>query len=321
MYCDHSAWREAVDVSPGCDKDLESNAERQRNRCPARRSRGRDRACAVRQTLHNGPDVRFLPPPFFFMVFACCTFSTPPSKSNGSHFGLPPRFIAIHRMTGLGGSFGIFTQAKLILRFIAVALKRQCHQNRWFLAAILCGKNNGGRKVRPRKKTIARGKRHFFDSAEAVKLFARLTVWYPRHLREQSPIFACAKKSAKNHWISWRTAPLTLTNWRITRQGLFVFNSQPAGLHCRLKPKTFWKNFANQERFWRDKDRVCEVARWLTLLPENQSIHRQLQGVYSARRTDSCFATWKFLSGSVDHNLFSSFYSFLVFIWIIFLRW
>ena len=66
------------------------------------------------------------------------------------------------------------------------------------------GKNNGGHKVRPRKKTIARGKGHFLDSAGAVKLFARLTVWYPRRLRKQSPVYARAKKkNAKNHWISW----------------------------------------------------------------------------------------------------------------------
>ena len=70
MYCDHSVWREAVGVSLACDKDLESNAERERNRCPARRSRGRDRARGVRQTLHCGPDVRFLPPPPFF--YGCC---------------------------------------------------------------------------------------------------------------------------------------------------------------------------------------------------------------------------------------------------------
>ena len=56
-------------------KDLESNAERQRSWFPARRSRGRDRARGVRQTLHCWPHVRFLP--LSFMVFAYCTSSTP----------------------------------------------------------------------------------------------------------------------------------------------------------------------------------------------------------------------------------------------------
>ena len=45
-----------------------------------------------------------------------------------------------------------------------------------FWQPFFVGKNNGGHKVRPRKKTIARAKRHFLDSAGAVKLFARLTV-------------------------------------------------------------------------------------------------------------------------------------------------
>ena len=78
MYSDHSVWREAVDVSLACDKDLESNAERQRSRCPARSSRGRDRARGVRQTLHCGSHVRFPPPPLSFMVVAYCTSLTPP---------------------------------------------------------------------------------------------------------------------------------------------------------------------------------------------------------------------------------------------------
>ena len=55
-----------------------------------------------------------------------------------------------------------------------LSLKQQCHDNQWFLAAILCGKN-GGHKARPRKSTIARRKRHFLDSAWVVKLFTRLT--------------------------------------------------------------------------------------------------------------------------------------------------
>ena len=68
MYCDHSVWLEAVDVSQACDKDLESNAERKRNRFPERRLRGTDRAQGARQTLHCGPDVFFLPP----FLYGCC---------------------------------------------------------------------------------------------------------------------------------------------------------------------------------------------------------------------------------------------------------
>ena len=54
-------------------------------------------------------------------------------------------------------------------------LKRQCHDNRWFLAAILCGKNNGCHRGRPRKTTISRGKPLLLNSFWAVKLFAQLT--------------------------------------------------------------------------------------------------------------------------------------------------
>ena len=65
MCCDHSVWRWTVDVPPTCQKDFESNAEWQRSRFPARWSRRRDRARGVRQTLHCGAHVRFLPPFFY----------------------------------------------------------------------------------------------------------------------------------------------------------------------------------------------------------------------------------------------------------------
>ena len=103
LYCDHSVRREAVDDSLACDKDLESNAERQRNRCPVRRLRGRDRARGVRQTLHCGPNVRFLPP-FFY---GCCkgalkTFSTQqPTAKRRWHTGSRQITEVKHRRAGL----------------------------------------------------------------------------------------------------------------------------------------------------------------------------------------------------------------------------
>ena len=86
-------------------------------------------------------------------------------------------------------------------------LKRQCHDSRWFLAAILFGENNGGHKARPRKTIFARLSLggevvHAADGAVMVRC--------PRHLREQSPLLARSKKSAKNHWISWH-CPLLLS--------------------------------------------------------------------------------------------------------------
>ena len=63
------------------------------------------------------------------------------------------------------------------------------------------GKNNGGQKARPRKTTVARGKRHFLDSAWPVKLFARLNELSWCDVRdtpgEQSPFFL-AQKMRKN---------------------------------------------------------------------------------------------------------------------------
>ena len=44
-------------------------------------------------------------------------------------------------------------------------LKRQCHDNRWFLATILCGENNGGHKARPREN----------DKCSRKTTFARLS--------------------------------------------------------------------------------------------------------------------------------------------------
>ena len=94
------------------------------------------------------------------------------------------------------------------ITFFAYILKRQCHDNRWFLAVILCGvgKNNGGHKARPRRTTVARGKRHFLDWAWQVKLFARLTELSWCDVRDtcvSSRLFFLAQKSAKKHWKSW----------------------------------------------------------------------------------------------------------------------
>ena len=74
-----------------------------------------------------------------------------------------------------------------------------------FWQPFCAGKNNGGHKARLQKTNIARGKRHFLDSAWPVKVLAAdraVMVRCPRHLREQSP-FSKYKKSAKNNWISW----------------------------------------------------------------------------------------------------------------------
>ena len=86
-------------------------------------------------------------------------------------------------------------------------LKRQCHDNRWFLRPSCVGKNNGGQKGRPRK-------RHFLEENDICSTLVlggealhaadlAVLVWRPRHLREQSPVYTRAQKSAKNHWISW----------------------------------------------------------------------------------------------------------------------
>ena len=105
------------------------------------------------------------------------------------HVAIPPS--SIDRMTRLGGDF---------------LFKRQCHDNRWFLAAILCGKNNGGHKTRPWKTTIAWGKQHFLDSAWAVKLFARLTELSWSDVRDtctSSHHYLLAQKRARKYGISW----------------------------------------------------------------------------------------------------------------------
>ena len=70
----------------------------------------------------------------------------------------------------------------------------RCHDNRCFFAAILCGKNNGGRKAKPRKTTFAR--LSFGD--EVVRATDQaVMIGCPRHLSEQSPFFARAKKAQK----------------------------------------------------------------------------------------------------------------------------
>ena len=104
-----------------------------------------------------------------------------------------------------------------------LTLKRQCHDNRWFLAAILCGKNNGGHKARPQKTTISRGKMTFARfswGGEAARAADRaVMVQCPRHLREQSPFFARAKKAQEI--TEYRdTAPLInikLLHWQASR--------------------------------------------------------------------------------------------------------
>ena len=77
------------------------------------------------------------------------------------------------------------------------ALKRQCHDNRWFLAAILCaGKVMAASKGSPRKTTFSGGKRHLRDSTWAAD--RAVMVWCPRHLREQSPFLLTQKKRRKS---------------------------------------------------------------------------------------------------------------------------
>ena len=87
-------------------------------------------------------------------------------------------------------------------------LKRQCHHNRWFFFShFVWGKVMAA--VRQN-----RGKRHLLDSSWAAKRFARLTravmVWYPRHLRKQSPFLLLAQKKPKKALNILRDCPF---NW------------------------------------------------------------------------------------------------------------
>ena len=59
------------------------------------------------------------------------------------------------------------------------------------------GKNNGGHKARPRKTTIARGKRPLLDSAGAVKPFARQMELISATFARAVAIFCSRKNSAK----------------------------------------------------------------------------------------------------------------------------
>ena len=78
-------------------------------------------------------------------------------------------------------------------------LKRQCHDNRWFFWQPFCvGKNNGGHKARPRKTTIARGNYICSTQLGRWSCSRDWPSWCPRHLREQLPFFARAKKAQKN---------------------------------------------------------------------------------------------------------------------------
>ena len=84
-------------------------------------------------------------------------------------------------------------------------LKRQCHDNRDFWQPFLWGRwwwpqgkatenDNCSRKTTFALLSLGRKVVRAADQA--------VMVWSPRHLREQSPFYARAKKS-KNHWISW----------------------------------------------------------------------------------------------------------------------
>ena len=77
------------------------------------------------------------------------------------------------------------------------------------------GKNNGGRKARPRKTTIPRGRRQLLDSAWPEKLFARLTELSWSDVRDTYPSsrrFLLVQKSAKKITENRDTASLTLTS-------------------------------------------------------------------------------------------------------------
>ena len=90
------------------------------------------------------------------------------------------------------------------------SLKRQCHDNRWFLAAILFGESNGCHKARPQQTTIARGKRHLHDSAWTLKLFIRLTEMSWSDVRDTcvSSRHFCPRKKKRKISLNIMTLPL-----------------------------------------------------------------------------------------------------------------
>ena len=86
-------------------------------------------------------------------------------------------------------------------------LKRQCHDNRRFLAAMLWGENNCGHKARLRKTTFAR----LSWGDEFVRATDRaVMIGCPRHLREQSPFFLLPQQKR----ISWH-CPFKVSPCRI----------------------------------------------------------------------------------------------------------
>ena len=136
-------------------------------------------------------------------------------------------------------------------------LKRQCHDNPWFLAAILCWENNGGHKARPQKTTISQGKQHFLDSAWAVKLFARPSKlsWSDvlDTLRKESALFPRANKAQKNHWLSWHHVFNLKNSDRFSRQHEFK----------RLTPERTYGPVWQVSTLWRgDTPELCGEAHY-----------------------------------------------------------
>ena len=120
----------------------------------------------------------------------------------------PSCFVFVLHTSARSGScavyhylFGLLSWVSIIVQLVWT-LKRQCHDNRWILAAILCGEEQwrpqgkaAENDIFARKTTFAR----LSLGGEAVRAADRaVMVWCPRHLCEQSPIYTRAKKRKKS---------------------------------------------------------------------------------------------------------------------------